>query len=92
MGQQGLELWRRSGASSLADFRKDLYLETYNEAGQLALGYKILRCWVSKFRVFPDLDAGSSAFAIQSIKLENEGWERDYEVAPPAELSFTKPA
>ena len=77
---------------SLADFRKDLYLEIYNEAGQLVLAYKIFRCWVSEFRAFPDCDAGSSAFAIQTIKLEHEGWERDYEVAVPAEPSFTEPA
>ena len=77
---------------SLADFRKDLYLDIYNEAGQLVLGYKIWRCWVSEFKAFPDLDAGSSAFAIQTIKLENEGWERDYEIVAPDEPSFTEPA
>lgn len=76
---------------SLADFRKDLYLEIYNEAGQLVLGYKLWRCFVSEFRAFPDLDAGTSAFAIQSIKLENEGWERDYEVVVPGEPKFTEP-
>ncbi|MEO9821340.1 MAG: phage tail protein [Roseobacter sp.] len=77
---------------SLADFRKDLFLEIYNEAGQLVLGYKLFRCWVSEFRAFPDLDASSSAFAIQTIKLENEGWERDEEIGLPAEPSFTEPA
>lgn len=80
------------GEVSLADFRKDLYLEIMNEAGQLVLGYKIYRCWVSEYRAFPDLDAGSSAFAIQTVKLEHEGWERDYEIVMPGEPRFTEPA
>lgn len=77
---------------SLKDFRKDLVLEIYNEAGQLALAYKLYRCWPSEFVAFPDLDASASAIAIQTLKLENEGWERDYDVAEPAEPAFTEPA
>ena len=70
---------------SLKDFRKDLILEVYNEAGQLAIAYKIFRCWVSEFQALPDLDANANAVAIQTLKLENEGWERDTEVAEPTE-------
>jgi phage tail-like protein len=77
---------------SLRDFRKDIILELYNEAGQLAIAYKIYRCWVSEYQAMPDLDANANAVAIQHIKLENEGWERDYEVTEPAEPSFTEPA
>ena len=66
---------------SLKDFRKDIIIEVYNEAGQLALAYKVFRCWVSEFQALPDLDANANAVAIQHIKLENEGWERDYEVS-----------
>jgi phage tail-like protein len=77
---------------SLKDFRKDLYLEFYNEAGQLAIAYKIYRCWVSEWQSMPDLDANANAVAIQHIKLENEGWERDYEVPEPTEPSFTEPS
>jgi phage tail-like protein len=76
---------------SLKDFRKDLILEVYNEAGQLALAYRIYRCWVSEFQALPDLDANANAVAIQTIKLENEGWERDLDVVEPAEPSFTEP-
>jgi phage tail-like protein len=78
--------------TSLKDFRKDLIIEMYNEAGQLAIAYKVYRCWVSEFQALPDLDANANAVAIQSIKLENEGWERDYDVAEPAEIGFTEPA
>jgi phage tail-like protein len=77
---------------SLEDFRKDVIIELYNEAGQVALAYKVFRCWVSEFTALPELDANANAVAIQSIKLENEGWERDYEVAEPDEPSFTEPA
>ena len=77
--------------SSLKDFRKDVILEFYNEAGQLALAYKIYRCWVSEFQALPDLDANANAVAIQHIKLENEGWERDTAVPEPAEPRFTTP-
>jgi phage tail-like protein len=77
---------------SLKDFRKDLILEFYNESGQLAIAYKIYRCWVSEFQALPDLDANANAVAIQHIKLENEGWERDIQVTEPAEPNFTLPA
>jgi phage tail-like protein len=77
---------------SLKDFRKDLILEVYNEAGQLVLAYKVFRAWVSEFQALPDLDANANAVAIQHLKLENEGWERDVDVSEPAEPSFTEPA
>jgi phage tail-like protein len=77
---------------SLKDFRKDLIIEVYNEAGQLALAYKVYRCWVSEWQTQADLDANANAVLIQNIKLENEGWERDYEVAEPTEPTFTEPA
>jgi phage tail-like protein len=77
---------------SLKDFRKDLIIEVYNEAGQVVLAYKVFRAWVSEFQALPDLDANANAIAIQHLKLENEGWERDVEVAEPSEPQFTEPA
>ena len=74
---------------SLKDFRKDLIIEVYNEAGQLALAYKVYRAWVSEFQSLPDLDANANAVAIQHIKLENEGWERDVAVPEPTEPMLT---
>jgi phage tail-like protein len=76
---------------SLKDFRKDLIIEVYNEAGQLVIAYKVFRCWVSEYQALPDLDANANAVAIEHIKLENEGWERDYEVTEPTEPRFTEP-
>lgn len=80
------------GEVSLKDFRKDLIIDLFNEAGQKVISYKVYRCWVSEYQALPDLDAGGNAVAIQTIKLENEGWERDYEVTEPAEQSFTEPS
>jgi phage tail-like protein len=77
---------------SLKNFRKDLMIDIYNEAGQLVLSYKVFRAWVSEFQAIPDLDANANAVAIQHIKLENEGWERDYDVTEPSEPSYSEPA
>jgi phage tail-like protein len=73
---------------SLKDFRKDIIIELYNEAGQKVLAYKVYRCWVSEYTALPELDASANAVAIQSLKLENEGWERDTDVTEPEEPSF----
>ena len=71
--------------TSLKDFRKDLIIELYNEAGQVVIAYRVFRAWVSDFQAQADLDANANAVLIQSIKLENEGWERDTSVVEPSE-------
>src|ERR1019366_1998103 len=71
--------------SSLKEFRKDIYIELPNEAGQLVRGYKVYRCWPSEYRALPDLDANAAAVAIERLKLENEGWERDSSVVEPVQ-------
>jgi phage tail-like protein len=90
------KVWRLGAALgaevSLKDFRKDIILEMYNEAGQKVIAYNIYRCWVSEYQALPDLDANANAVAIQHIKLENEGWERDVSVTEPTEPSFTVPS
>src|SRR6478736_6484452 len=70
---------------SLKDFRKDIIVEVYNEAGQLAIAYRVFRCWVSEYQPLPELDANANAVAIQHIKIENEGWIRDPAVTEPKE-------
>ncbi len=67
-------------------------VDFFNEAGQLALSYKVYRCWVSEYQAMPELDANANAVANQTLKLENEGWERDYDVAEPSEPTFAEPA
>jgi phage tail-like protein len=77
--------------TSGADFRKDLIIELYDEAGRLAIAYKLFRCWVSEFQALPDLDANANAVAIQHMKLENEGWERDLDVKRPGRAGLRRP-
>lgn len=72
-------------AMSLKNFRKDITIDVFNEAGQKVLSYNAYRCWVSEFQALPELDAAGNAVAIQTIKLENEGWERDKSVTEPTE-------
>jgi phage tail-like protein len=71
--------------SSLNEFRKDISIELYNEAGQLVRVWHVFRCWPSEYRALPDLDAGANAVAIELLTLENEGWERDVSVTPPVQ-------
>jgi len=70
---------------ALQAFRRDLLLELMNEAGQAVLKYKIFRCWVSEYQAMPDLDANANAIALQHVKVENEGWERDTAFPEPVE-------
>jgi phage tail-like protein len=90
------KVWNFGGGpgaeTSLKDFRKDIIIDLFNEAGQKVISYRVFRCWVSEYQALPDLDANANAVAIQHIKLENEGWERDLDVVEPAEPSFTVPA
>ena len=76
---------------SLADFRKDIIIDVFNEAGQKVLSYNVYRCWVSEYQALPELDASGNSVAIQTLTLQNEGWERDYNVVEPKEPRFTEP-
>jgi phage tail-like protein len=73
---------------SLKDYRKDITIELYNEAGQVAMAYNVYRCWVSEYQALPVLDSNANGIAIQTIKIENEGWERDESVMEPSEPSL----
>jgi phage tail-like protein len=76
---------------SLADFRKDIIIDAFNEAGQKVISYHVYRCWVSEYQALPDLDANANAVAIQHLILQNEGWDRDTAVTEPAEPTFLVP-
>ncbi len=78
-----------SPKSSLADLRKTVRIVLHNEMGQAVQQYIVYRCWVSEYQALPDLDAGGNAVAIEHIKLENEGWERDAAVGEPDEKKNT---
>lgn len=72
-------------AMSLKNFRKDVIIEVYNLQGVKAIAYNVFRCWVSEFQAQADLDASGNSVLIQSITLQNEGWQRDEAVTEPTE-------
>lgn len=73
-------------STSLANLRKEIAIVLLNEEAQPVHRYIVHRAWVSEFQALPDLDAGASAIAIEHIKLENEGWERDLSLVETREL------
>jgi phage tail-like protein len=75
-----------SPSTSLANLRKEVRIDLLNEEGQPVYRYLVHRCWVSEYQAMPDLDAGANAVAIEHIKLENEGWERDLALTETLEL------
>jgi len=83
------QVWQQGSAlgaeMSLNEFRKNIYLELYNEAGQLVRAYKVYRCWPSEYQAMSQLDANVAATVIERLVLQNEGWERDTSVVPPAQ-------
>jgi phage tail-like protein len=82
---------QRTKEVSLADFRKHIAIDVFNEAGQKVISYNIYRCWVSEYQALPELDASANAVAIQTLKLENEGWRRDVEYSAPDEETYADP-
>jgi hypothetical protein len=55
-----------------------------------SLPIRFIAVWISEYEILPDLDANANAIAIERIKLENEGWERDQSVKEPVEPSSKK--
>ena len=73
-------------AMSLLNFRKDVVtIDVFNLQDVKVLSYNVFRCWVSEYQALPELDATGNSVMIQTIKLENEGWERDPSVTEPTE-------
>ncbi|HMD96327.1 MAG TPA: phage tail protein [Terriglobia bacterium] len=64
-------------STSLQNLRREVRIDLLNEERQPVLRFIVHRCWVSEYQALPDLDAGANAVAIEHIKIENEGWERD---------------
>lgn len=69
----------------LVNYKKDLILEVQNEKGQVAFRYQLFDCWVSEYTAMPDLDANANAIAIETIKIELEGWQREPATKEPDE-------
>lgn len=79
---------------SLKDFRKNLTIELYDDAGIKVMAYNVYNAWPSEFQAMPELDGQGNAIAIQTLVLQNEGWTRDDTVKGPdldALPSITQP-
>jgi phage tail-like protein len=75
-----------SPTTSLKSLRREIRIELLNEAGQPVHRYNVHRCWVSEYQALPDLDAGGTGVALEHIKLEHEGWEKDLKLTEPIEI------
>ena len=75
--------------ASLQDFRKDIFIDLLNEAGQKVMSFHVYRCWPSEYVALGDMDALDACVAHEKITLQNEGWARDYTVTEPKEPSFS---
>ena len=74
-----------NGATSPLNYRKEVTIEVLNMQGTAAVAFKLRRAWVSEFQALPEMDANANAVAIQTLKLEYEGFSIDEAVAEPAE-------
>jgi phage tail-like protein len=70
---------------ALAHFRKNVFIELLNEAGQLVMSWRVHRCWPSEYQALSALDANADGVARESLTIENEGWMRDPDVTEPVE-------
>ena len=77
--------WAGDAAMDLVNYKRQLTLAVLNERGQVAFRYFLYGCWVSEFTAVPDLDANANAVAIETIKIELEGWDRDPDTTEPDE-------
>jgi phage tail-like protein len=73
------------GITSPRDFRKNVTVDVFNEAGGKAMSYNLYRAWVADYQAIPDLDASANAVAITTVKLEFEWFERDTAVSEAAD-------
>lgn len=74
------------GGVSLKNFRKDILVTLMNLQGVAVRTYKVYRCWPSAYTALPELSGNDNAVAIQSLTLQNEGWELDTAVVETAEF------
>jgi phage tail-like protein len=72
-------------AVSLANYKRHLIIRVYNLQDVPVKSYTVFNCWVSSYTALPDLDANANATMIESIVLQNEGWERDDALTEQAE-------
>jgi phage tail-like protein len=69
-----------AGGVTLASYKKNISIELLNTQGVLVKRYNVFNAWVSSYTGQADLDANANAVLIESMILQNEGWEADTSV------------
>ena len=72
--EQWAELVPGIGAGA-AGFRKTVIIELMDESGNVLRKFKLQNCWPSEFIAFAQLESDGSHLALESIRLEHEGWQ-----------------
>lgn len=67
-------------AVSLLNYKRDILIDFLNLQGTVVRTYRVFNCWVSEFTSLPELDANSQSIAMETIIIQNEGFERDESV------------
>ncbi len=70
-------VWDYSESNPLKDLRKTVIIELCDENGKAVVKYTLEKCWVSEFKTLPELSADSNSLAIESIRIEHEGWTHE---------------
>jgi phage tail-like protein len=61
-------------SSSLKDYRREVIIEVLNMQGTKVMSFTLHRAWPAEFQALPEMDANANAVAIQTLKLEYEGF------------------
>lgn len=77
--------WSGDASTNIAQFKRELTLEFLNERGQVVMRYFLHGCWVSEYTALPELDANGNHIALETLKVELEGWERDPATVEPGD-------
>jgi phage tail-like protein len=72
-------------AMSLVNYRKRVTIEVLNLQGTAVMAFTLERAWASEFQALPEMDANANAVAIQTLKLEFEGFALDDTPTEPTE-------
>ena len=84
-------VWRLGAAAgsevALANFRRDVILEVYNEAGQLVIAYKVFPAWPSTFQRFQNSTRTPTQLRSRRSCSSTKDGERDDAVKEPVEPS-----
>jgi phage tail-like protein len=72
-GDTAFQDWAASAAS--VGTHKEVTVEVLDRDGTAVIAYRLHRCWVSEYQVSL-LERGARAYAVERLRLENDGWER----------------